>query len=198
MSEEEYIYELVTKEDEEAKQQWIDKVIAAFILLYLLEKQRFALEKKVKGVEDDEDVITKYALYLNRLLLSFLDRMTLLTKENARREALHQITTNWERFYRTEKQDAVLSAQLSVAQFYEQVKGYTVKKTWKSQNDALVCEVCRAMNGTTLALDEPFLYNGQVVELASGKLFQYNYKDRYVPIAHPNDRCTIIFTIEQE
>ena len=44
--------------------------------------------------------------------------------------------------------------------------------------------MCRAMDGVTVALDEPFMYQGQVVELSSGERYINNYAAMDTPNAH--------------
>ena len=40
------------------------------------------------------------------------------------------------------------------------------------------------MDGVTVALDEPFMYQGQVVELSSGERYINNYAAMDTPNAH--------------
>lgn len=105
------------------------------------------------------------------------------------------VSENYQTIDRSETSNARQLGQLHVvSEVQASSSAVKVYKRWRAHPDC--CDICRALDGAIVPIDEPFLINGQVVELSNGKEFIYNYIDRGVAIAHPNDRCWIEFIIE--
>lgn len=200
---EELVYQFTTTEDEVEARELLLLLVSYFLLVYNDEKEQFAKDNQVNiSLVSDEEMQSDYALYITDILtgmrervikkeskLSGLDQMAFLV-------ALHEyVSGEFETIETSETGNARQLAQLQVVSIVQAGDiAAKVYKRWRAHPDC--CEVCKALNGTILPIDEPFLVNGQVVELSDGKEFIYKYIDRSVAIAHPNDRCWIEFIIE--
>ena len=60
----------------------------------------------------------------------------------------------------------------------------TMKKKWCTALDERVCEICGALDGVTVEMDDEFPLPG-------------NTKIKIVPPAHPNCRCTVLYVEEE-
>lgn len=63
-------------------------------------------------------------------------------------------------------------------------------KEWMANPGA--CEICQAINGKVVGLDEDYFKNGQTVEGVEGGKLKLNYENVAHPPVHPNCRCTIV------
>lgn len=199
----ELIYQFATTDDEVEAYEIMLLLTQYYLSVYDSEKDEFAASHNVNTQAImDESLRAEYALYISNIFSGMRDRVK---EEEGRLSGLGEgaallalkkfVFENYGRIEETELSNAKQMARLQVAQEI-QSKNTAAKiyKRWVARPGC--CEVCRALNGTVKPIDEPFLINGQVVELEGGKSFTYGYIDRNVAIAHPNDRCTVEFFIE--
>lgn len=201
MNEEDIVVEFLTTDD-------IDR--AAILLESLLDSYMALYDEEIATFASNNDLSIDFipmhqATYRENLMDLFIGmRERVKEKEAKLKEEKDEaialvlllifVEENYNRLKLTELGNIKQTAQLEVVQ-YLQANDYNVRimKRWVAHSGA--CEVCQALNGITIPIDEPFLVNGQIVELADGKEFIYNYIDRSVAIAHPNDQCYIEFII---
>ncbi|GCF92493.1 hypothetical protein NRIC_03840 [Enterococcus florum] len=200
MNEEDVVVEFLTTDDPEAAAILLSIIIAYYMDNYDLEIAEFASENEL-SIEFNPVNKTAYEEYLTDLFIDMRLRVQekqieLENEDKATAKALLLIFVqqNYERLKVTEMGNIKQTVQLEVVA-YLQAMDYNVRifKRWVAHSGC--CDVCKALNGTTIPIDQPFLVNGQTVELASGKEFIYNYIDRGVAIAHPNDQCYIEFIL---
>lgn len=198
----EIIYEYATTEDEERAAILFTEIYNVFLFMYDQEFQAFAEQNNI-DVESKsyQDIREEYAAELTQTLLNLRVRT-----ENEREKLLnlppaevgsklqHFVVVAWRTISDTETGNARQSAQLQASlNLLDADNTVTIKKRWMAHPDC--CPICAALNGTEIDIDEYFLVGGQVVELADGSEFVYEYKDRAICIAHPNDRCWIEFIV---
>lgn len=101
-----------------------------------------------------------------------------------------------ERLARTEFHNISQLADIDVVNQIVEVYGerLIIKKRWKAWSGA--CDICKALDGKTIGYDEPFLLQGQAVDLGDGKFVIHNYSDQLTATAHPNDFCSLEWIIE--
>lgn len=201
MNEEDIVVEFLTTDDVNRAAILTESLLDSYMALYDEEIATFA-SKNDLSIDFVSMYQATYREYLMDLFIGMRERVQEKEielqeeKDKARALALLLIFVeeNYNRLKLTELGNIKQTAQLEVVQ-YLQANDYNVRimKRWVAHAGA--CEVCQALNGVTIPIDEPFLVNGQVVELASGKEFIYNYIDRSVAIAHPNDQCYIEFIL---
>lgn len=199
------IYQFATTGDESEAYSIMLLIIEQYLAQYNLAREEFAEDNgfSVDGYSDAE-TINDYALYLYTILAGMRERAKeqekKLQQESADEAAyaaalMRFVMNDYEMIDTTEKGNAIQTGQLSAVSVLQEQRGeIKIYKEWVAHPDC--CEVCAKLNGTVLPIDEPFLVDGQVVELPDGKEFEYKYKDRLIAIAHPNDRCHVEFSIE--
>lgn len=201
------VYEFATTSDSNRIDELLEEITLHYLELYNYERTHFSDTQKI-DLDDygQDEMLSNYQMYLISLFMGIRERSTVeFDKLNADLEdnitmlMIVYVAIQFSRINITEKSNVKQTAQLSVVQQI-QTSNTDVKitKTWISRNDSKTCPICRALHGTTVPVGENFLVNGQVVELHDGTRFVYNYLDRNVAIAHPNDRCRIEFNIEQD
>lgn len=101
-----------------------------------------------------------------------------------------------DRVSRTESMNAANSSTLDA---YKQTS-YVTAMTWFANPGA--CEYCDSLNGTTVALDQSFVTQGDSVDVTqddgSTHSYQADYGDVETPPLHPNCSCTIIPVTQAE
>lgn len=199
----ELIYQFATTDDEVEAYETMLLLTQYYLSAYDSERDEFAARHKVNPQAImDGGTREEYALYISGILLGMRGRVK---EEEGRLSGLGEaaalpalkkfVWDNYRRIEETEASNAKQLAQLQVVQeIQSKDRAAKIYKRWVARPGC--CEVCRALNGTVKRIDEPFLVNGQVVELEGGKSFTYGYIDRNVAVAHPNDRCTVEFFIE--
>lgn len=201
----ELIFRYATTEDEIEAYEIMMLIVAYFLNVYDTARKELAENSDIDlTAADDETTRNEYTLYVMDLVVGMRDR---ILKEQEKLQDLTEaeytlrlneiITINYDRLEITETNNAMQLGQLeAAATAREQNSAIKIYKRWVSRLDTKTCELCKAMHGTVKPIDEPFLVNGQVIELTDGKEFVYKYIERLVAIVHPNDRCRIEFFIE--
>ena len=203
----ELIEEFATTADEERAIEILKAIVAYFMAIYDAERELFLEDNKLDLPFDENEadsVRLDFMLYITDLLTSIRTRTLRKIEEQQdshdrveRATMTAYIMNLYQRIKETESVNAQQIAQIEVVKKVQQtMPGAKIYKVWISKNDADTCEICRALHGTVLPINQPFLVNGQIVSLDSGDEFIYEYIDRQVAIAHPNDRCRIDFFIE--
>lgn len=199
----EQLYEFVTTDSEDEAYELLLLFLAYFLSRYddaLAE----ASEKWNVEIPEPNTVRMDYAVYVTELIIGFRVRARDKALDLMRgdpdefKETLEDyIEKDFARLDRTEQEVAEQTAQLQAAdKAVELTDDTALYKTWRARPNC--CAICDALDGTTIPVDEPFLVNGQIVELANGKTFIYKYKDRTIAIAHPNCRCWVEFSIRRK
>lgn len=191
----------LTDNDREAYEYML-VIIEYFLAIYDDEKESFAKSNNVETVDAYETIKEEYAMYLAELLIGLRNRAQEKMYELSDLDLTERLLflrifvfNDFKRLNTTEAGNLKQIAQLQVVKSVQQnTPAARIYKRWRT-NSANPCEICRALNGTTIPIDEPFLVNGQIVELSNGEEFIYNYIDRSIAIAHPNDQCSIEFII---
>lgn len=202
------VYDFITEENQDIRDEYMFLIIAYFIQMFLAEVERFSDQNGIDmtGV-DVEGMTADYAAYLEDILLGLYERaqdeLEKITKEYADHamsailQLLYRyIDTQFQTIEDSETGNALQLAQLLVANMaLQQFPNVKIYKSWMAHPDC--CPICHELSKMgEVPIDEPFLVSGQRVDLPDGKTFIYKYVDRYVCIAHPNDRCWIEFRIE--
>lgn len=196
-------YQFSITTDEVEANELLFLLVYYFMELYDGEKERFIKDSDLDiHVESYEQVKEDYALYLADVFIGARERVQLKEQEliksdeeDASAKLYTFIDSNFERINNTETVNVKQIAQLQVVAYVQdQDKAAKIYKQWVAHSGA--CDICKALDGTKIPVDEPFLVNGQVIELSDGGEFIYDYIDRDVAIAHPNDQCGIEFIIE--
>lgn len=99
------------------------------------------------------------------------------------------------RIVETETENIRQLVDLDLLMTFTLDSGIRATKTWRTRGDDKVCPICKAMDGVTVYIDEPFIVNGAAIDTDTGA-FVFDYKDRLVASAHPNDRCVIEINFE--
>lgn len=199
-----FIWEFAFTEDDTILGYDLALLITYFITAYDEEKVRFAKDNGIELTDYELDEFREnYILYLYDMLLNV--RLNIQEKQRELHEMQVEeeyeklrdfITTYFALVHMTEIQVLVQSASLNVVKELRRNNAdVIIEKRWKAFPGC--CPICKALDGVTIPVDEPFLVNGQVVEDAHGKLHTYSYVDRYICVAHPNDRCMIEYIITQ-
>lgn len=199
-----YAYEFVITNDSDREQELLKKIIEFFITFYELgregyaERERIDIGESINSSRYTEEFEEEYTLHLVTIMYGLKDRIRLradeleevLTYDNLLSDIERQIVIQFKRIVETETSNLYQLAELYVLDVALKNNPYLrVIKTWIARPDA--CPICQALNGTEKLLYEPFLVNGQIVELNDGTLFEYDYTTKIVAVAHPNDRCYI-------
>ena len=66
--------------------------------------------------------------------------------------------------------------------------GIRLDKVWRTSGDGKVCEFCRHMEGTRIALDDTYLAENASVEVGD-RTYVNNFESMQTPNGHPNCRC---------
>lgn len=198
---EEIIKEYATTENEATAREHLVILVAYFLALYDAEKEDFASNNDVDTRETYDPTREQYMYYITDLLIGMRERCLAKKEElRAKQETVAillgvYVLKQYQRIKETETVNATQLAQLTVAENVKQTKPTAqIYKVWRAHSGA--CDACKAMDGTRILIDEPFLLNGQTIPLANGDEFIYNYIDRGVAILHPNDKCYVEFEIE--
>lgn len=200
---EELIYQYATTEDEQEAYELLLLLILFFMTMYEDERKAFAERNSVDltGM-DDSEVTNEYTLYITDLLIGMRER-TLKAKQElsvlsraAFLVAMQQVVkNNWNTLHDSEVGNAKQTAQLEVATLAQMLnRNIQIFKRWVAHPDC--CKICAALDGVQIPIDEPFLVPGQSIDLADGSEFVYEYIERGIATAHPNDRCHVEFIIE--
>lgn len=201
----ELIYQYATTSDEKDALEILQAIVAYFLSIYDAERELFLENNGIDlPLSESDEVRIEFMMYITDVLIGMrLRTLEKIEKEQAtkgymEKAAIYTFVSNaFNTIKETDSVNAQQIAQIEVVKKVQQtMPNARVFKTWISQNDEATCPICRAMHGTKIPVDEPFLVNGQVVELADGDEFIYNYINRSVAIAHPRDRCRIDFSIE--
>lgn len=199
------VYEYATTNDSVRAEELLQSLALYYVLMYESEKERFAAENEINSaLIDDASYVGEYYLYLMGIFkgmrertIAERERLSTLNKAKLAIALYAFVKWNFERIDATESGNAIQTAQLQVAWLAkEQNNAARIYKKWVTSKDSKVCPICKALEGTIIPLDEPFLVNGQIIEEASSAEFIYGYIDRYVAVAHPWCRCSIEFIIE--
>ena len=184
--------EYTTTSNEQKQRELLLLLVSYFLTLYDMEKENFADELGISS-EFVEDAQIKFD-YMKKIELTLQNmRETVQSEKDKDSEALTALYFN--RILNTDGKKAKELAQIETAKHLTRLdRSKKIRKRWKAFSGC--CVVCRAMDGVTVALDEPFMYQGQVVELSSGERYINNYAAMDTPNAHPNDKCSIEFIIE--
>ncbi|MHC5215205.1 structural protein [Enterococcus sp. LJL128] len=163
----------------------------------MFQDYRLSFEQLLDGYRDRLQFITQElaALIANEYPdLSFYEQQELLriALENIPQQERYQA----ERLAKTEIHNIYQLADIDVVSQLLAVYGerLSVKKRWKAWSGA--CAICKALDGTTVNYDEPFIFEGQSIDLGDGKFYTHNYKEQLTATAHPNDQCIIEWIIE--
>lgn len=180
-------------EDEREANELLIVLVEYMLDFYDAELHRFALENDVPIEDEVFQSRDDYAMYISDLFIGLRERAQLRLSED-RKKLRNFIITAFVVLVDSESSNILQLAQLDVALIAKK-RNNAVKiyKTWHAHPDC--CDLCGQLDGTTKLIDEPFLVNGQIVEMANGEEVIYDYIDRLVAIAHPNDRCWIEFSI---
>jgi len=201
------VYEFTTTSDSQKMIELLGVIITYYLTVYKSERQKFADTNHIDLNDYGQDILlTNYAEYLETLFLGLRDRSLekLEELESNLEDNINLLMTafvmnQFRRTHETESSNVIQTAQVGVIeQLQASNTDMRVTKTWISRNDERTCEICRALHGMTIPVQENFLVNGQVVDLKDGTRFVYNYVDRTVAIVHPYDRCRIEFNIERD
>lgn len=203
----EYVYGFATTSDQVDAEEKVAIIIAYFVGLILTEIEAFSEANNVDMSEYDiQSWIDSYTAYLYEILMGMRQRIQ--EKQNELQYEYGNDYIPYLREYFVQQYNRVLYSELVDAKQLGQIIVSTalqtkaleqginmqVYKTWRAFPDC--CPICAALAGTTIPITEPFLVNGQRVDVGNGKTFIYDYVDRYVAFAHPNDRCWIELSIE--
>lgn len=189
--------EYATTEDEQRARELYQILVAYFLTIYDDEKHRFASELKIRHeFTEDANVRFNFMLKIQVLLNELRTNVQIKVASEDDEKKLESYTIMaFSRIYNTEKKRAKELAKIETAKQYEIANPQKrIMKRWVAHKDC--CEICLALDGTTVGLNESFMYLGQVIELGSGKLFANNYEQMMTPNAHPNDKCTIEFIVK--
>lgn len=203
----ELVYHYASTTDQAEADRVLTEIIAFFVDIMLTEVEEFSAANDVDMADyDTEQWVVDYTAYLLEILLGLRQR----TQEEKNRIAFENegdfiadlrewFIAQFDRILYSELVDAKQLGEIIVAHALQQQAKetglrYNINKTWKAFPDC--CPICRQLEGTTIPVDQPFLVNGQQVDLGNGKTFIYDYVDRYIAFAHPNDRCWIELSIE--
>lgn len=199
------VFEFAT--NEQIVSELLDEITNYYLLLYSDERQRFADINEVDLNDYEQDILlANYKIYIENLFMGLRDRglVKLEELESELSDGITMlmivfITKQFNRLHDTESSNVIQTAQLSVVeQLQKSNTDVRLTKTWISRNDDRTCKICQALHGMTIPVNENFLVNGQVVDLKDGTRFVYDYVDRTVAVAHPNDRCRIEFNVERD
>ena len=144
-----------------------------------------------------EQLANGYADYARTLLEQTLAEETLTANEIAEKlgEVIPQARA--ELIARNETLYAIRSGRLEQDEQLAEKYGLNVKLVWRTSNDADVCPVCEAMEGTTIDLGKAF---PDVVTTSDGETVSWEHSSwndsGRIPDAHPNCRCYFDEVIE--
>lgn len=175
---------IIKSENDENTDKERKKLIELITVLWLFFRNSLAEEYQIEIDDNTEDIE------------EFIEQFNLTLDNLAERVKQSPDNDNEWQGNRISNSDLAILYQLSkisVANLLLKKGNYTATKTWIAKMDSHTCEKCAALNGTTLPLDEPFLSDGDQVEIESGT-WTYSYLPQYTAAAHPHDRCEI--TIE--
>lgn len=194
-----------TTTDQVEARELLQLLVASFMLSYFEEREAFAKRNDVE-VEFvyDGSMETEYALYIQDLLIGMRERtqekmngLSGLGRVAYFLALYHFVDIAFRTIFDTEQKNLRQLAELNVAQsLIDSGKPVSIYKRWVAHESDGACDICSALDGTVLPIDEPFLVNGQIIQLGNGTEFIYKFIDRYAAVAHPNCRCEIETIIE--
>lgn len=209
----EIVEEYATTEDEERKEYLLSIIIIYFMELYDIAEKRFSSEYDVDLTEYEDSLQFEYFQYLYYLLVDFRERALEKKKELEQRERFERdrgtyeepeidpfdwfLFEAWAVIERSETDNSQQQAQYGVVlELQRQHPEYEIFKQWIAYPGC--CNICLELSRRPpIPLNEPFLVSGNQVDLPDGKVFIYDYVDRFVAVAHPNDRCSIDYIIRR-
>lgn len=89
---------------------------------------------------------------------------------------------------------AIERASVYAGKTLQRLTGIKIYKVWHSVNDALTCEICKALDGTVVDVDETFV-KGDIDEDVDLSGLDYTGGD--ITYAHPRCRCWVTYTTEK-
>lgn len=194
------LYHYVMTDNQEEQEELLTLIVAYWVDLFIQEYYAFARDNNVNIDEVDIQAVTAdYEVYLTDILEGMRKRAReyAIELEDEPDNMIYLLTIDYidaqyERIEDSESGNVIQLAQLLVAnEFEKENPNAKVMKEWVAYPDC--CPICAKLNGTIIPIDEPFLVAGQRVDTEDGETFIYKYVDRFVAIAHPNDRCRIQF-----
>lgn len=202
------IQDFIFTPNAERREELRDDIVAYWIQMFLNEFYYFAGQNSVNTDDIEIDsVLMDYAQELIQTLDGMRTRVLAkaekekeeygrMTDDELHAVLIDYINNQYKRIEETETSNVIQFAQILVAdRFQKDNPGAEIYKRWIANPDC--CPICKALSEQEpIPLDEPFLVNGQRVELPDGKVFIYDYVDRLMCIAHPNDRCRIQFILQ--
>jgi len=200
-----YLYAMTDDKVEALRLQLL--IVAAFMSVYDEERDDFAEENGIDpDLVYDDSFRDEYELYVFDLIGRMRDRTQVEMKQQSELDRVafliavkHFVDVNFEAIRRTEEKILKQTADLEVTNaLLEKDSTARAYKTWHTSGLQETCDVCKALDGVTIPIDEPFLVNGQIIELGDGKEFIYTYETRYAASAHTNCNCYITITIQYE
>lgn len=196
------VYKFATTDDPAQADELLNYIAGLFGSIYADELVSFADRN---DIDLSQDAYTHMAAEFGEYVISLLKDMRKrcmqkkgslkgLTAADIYDQLYEYVLEQFERIEVTETSNALQLAEYHAILVLLDYNGdVTIRKRWRAHPDC--CEICAALDGVEVDIDEYFLVNGQVVEMADGKEFIYKYIDRSVCIAHPNDRCWIEFVV---
>lgn len=168
-------------------QELISLLVSIYLKYYELQKEKWGGEYDVltDNMLLDRVTVENMRNYYTDLFWRFKMRMD-------GEEELNNITISFQilRIQNTELENIKQTAQLEVLKQKKMDNpNLSIKKQWVAYPNC--CPICQALDGLTVDIDEPFIYKGQIIEVAAHEYSQYNYANTFVTNAHPNDRCSI-------
>lgn len=157
-----------------------------------------------------EAVRTRYAEYLERVATSYNAETAerarrILTQARAEglsaqeiRGRLNQMPEldgyRAERLARSEVHRTQGRASVESMMQIKDQTGFTIKKTWRVRGSN-PCEWCRALDGTTVDVDQNFINKGDTVTGVDGGTFTNDFVGAESADLHPNDECQIEYEV---
>ena len=187
--------------EEEEFRQWmrIDDILEHFV-----ENINSVTIRHLKQLELTQDIPLSqqynsgYRSYLTRILIGFRRRIRDFMVRNPTNEELaHRLSWEIERIVFGEDRNVVMSGELNALGVLQLARpDLLVTKTWEALiGDPLTCQMCIALHGTTIPINEPFLRHGQAITTSTGGHGTFTYVDRQQTIAHPFCRCRMRINI---
>ena len=200
-----YLYAMTDDKVEVLRLQML--IVEAFLLIYEEERDVFAEENGIPpDLVYDDSLKNEYELYVFDLIGRMRDRTQAEMAKQSELDRVafliaikHFVDVNFEAIRRTEEKILKQTADLEVTNaLLEKDSTARAYKTWHTSGLQDSCDICKSLDGVTIPIDEPFLVNGQIIELGDGTEFIYTYETRYAASAHTNCNCYITITIQYE
>lgn len=211
---EELIWRYANTRNEQEENELLLLLVYYFVSLYNNHKKEFIDnndldEEEISNYYEGDLIefgydktIEDYSIYIADLLYSLRQRAIIKQNDYYEKGLNYQQVIALDEYktyiynlfaviHQTETNNVLQMAELKVANIVQVINPNIIfYKRWVARLDA--CPICQTLaRNPPIPIDQPFLYNGEVVELENGDEFIYKYIDRFVAIAHPNDRCRI-------